>query len=195
MTQGVKRQEIRFCGAGGQGIITAAIILAEAAGVYDGWYVCQTQSYGPEARGGTCKAEVIISATEIDYPKASNPDLLLAMNQSSCDAYFADLKPSGLLVVDATLVKKLPTARVVTIPFTKMARQDLGNEVVATIIALGAVGYLCGSVSLENLEKALLSRVPQGTEGINLQALRLGIDTARHYDILSLPKTSREEEE
>lgn len=91
----MERYEIRLSGSGGQGLIIAGIILAEAAGIYDGKFVCQTQSYGPEARGGASKAEVVISDEEIDYPKAIKPDLLLAMNQKSCDVYFFDLKPSA----------------------------------------------------------------------------------------------------
>ena len=189
------RHEIRFCGSGGQGIITAAIILAEAAGIHEGKHVSQTQSYGPESRGGTCKAEVVISSGEIDYPKASRPDILLAMNQSSCETYFPDLKPDGLLIVDASLVEKVPTSRVVSIPFTRIARQQLGNEVVATIVALGSVGYLCGDISVESLEKALLARVPEGTEEINLRALRAGIEAARKFDLYSLPNTTGDDEE
>ena len=81
----VKRYEIRLAGSGGQGLILAGVILAEAAGIYDGKFVCQTQSYGPEARGGASKAEVVISDEEIDYPKAIRPDVLLAMNQKSLE--------------------------------------------------------------------------------------------------------------
>ena len=101
-----ERFEIRLSGAGGQGLITAALVLAEAAGVYDGKHVSQTQSYGPEARGGSCKAEVVISDRAIDYPKATRLDMLLAMNQASVDLYFKDLRPEGLLVVDQTLVEQ-----------------------------------------------------------------------------------------
>ena len=112
------RYEICFSGSGGQGIITAAIVLAEAVGVYEGKNVCQTQSYGPEARGGTSKAGVIISSEFIDYPNVIKPDLLLAMNQASCDAYFPSLKNEGLLIVDSGLVNQIPTNRDVSIPFT-----------------------------------------------------------------------------
>ncbi len=189
------RLEIRFCGSGGQGIITAALVLAEAAGVYDGKYVCQTQSYGPEARGGNCKAEVVISSREIDYPKASHPVFLLAMNQASCDAYFSDLKPTGLLIVDASLVKKIPTGRAVAIPFTQIARQQIGREVVGNMVALGAVGYLCQAVSQESLEKAVAARVPAGTEDINLRALRAGIEAAKKFDLDTLPEFTMEEDE
>src|SRR5512142_1072470 len=96
-----ERYEIRLSGTGGQGLIIAGIILAEAAGIYDGKYVCQTQSYGPEARGGASKAEVVISDEEIDYPMAIKPDVLLAMSQKACDSYLFDLKPGGTLIVDS----------------------------------------------------------------------------------------------
>jgi len=182
------RQEIRFCGSGGQGIIMAAIVLAEAAGVYDGKHVCQTQSYGPEARGGTCKADVVISSMEIDYPKASSPSLLLAMNQTSCDTYFLDLKPAGLLVVDNTLVREVPTGRVAAIPFTQIARQIIGSEMASNMVALGAFGYLCKAVSMEGLESALMDRVPEGTKELNLKALRAGIEAAKELDLCALPQ-------
>lgn len=175
------RYEIRLSGSGGQGLIVAGIILAEAAGIYDGKYVCQTQSYGPEARGGASKAEVVISDEEIDYPKAIKPDLLLAMNQRSCDAYFFDLKRSGLLVVDASLVKQVPTTKVVAIPFTQIAREKLSNELVANVIALGSIGLLTGVVSLKSLEAAVLARFSKGTRDLNKAALEAGIEAARAY--------------
>lgn len=176
-----QRYEIRLSGSGGQGLIIAGIILAEAAGIYDGKHVCQTQSYGPEARGGSSKAEVVISDEEIDYPKAIKPDLLLAMNQSSCDAFFFDLKPTGVLVVDSTFVKQLPTTRAVTLPFTQIARAELRKEMVANIVALGALVRLTSVVSLNSLEAAVLNRVPRGTEALNRKALELGMEAARHY--------------
>ena len=182
-----ERYEIRFSGSGGQGIITAAIILAEAAGVYEGRYVCQTQSYGPEARGGASKAEVVISKEVIDYPKAIKPDLLLAMNQASYDLFFSDLKPQGLLVVDAELVNQLPEGRSVAIPFTDIARRETGKELVANVVALGAVGYLSKVVSLKNLEAALMARITKGTEAVNQRAFRAGIRAAKKIDLSKLP--------
>jgi len=177
----VERYEVRLSGSGGQGLIIAGIILAEAAGIYDGKFVCQTQSYGPEARGGASKAEVVISDEGIDYPKAIKPDLLLAMNQKSCDVYFFDLKPAGLLIVDSTYVKQLPTTRAVEIPFTQIAREKLGNEMVANVIALGALATLSGVVSLKSLEAAVLARVPPGTEELNRKAVEAGIEAAKTY--------------
>jgi 2-oxoglutarate ferredoxin oxidoreductase subunit gamma len=172
------RYEIRLSGSGGQGLILAAIILAEAAGIHDGKYVCQTQSYGPEARGGASKAEIVISDEQIDYPKAIKPDLLLAMNQKSCDSYFFDLKPAGMLIVDSTFVKQLPTTMAISIPFTRIAREKLGKEQGANIIALSTLVALCGAVSLSSLEAAVKSRTPKGTEEFNKKALELGIECA-----------------
>ncbi len=189
------RYEIRFAGSGGQGIIMAAIVLAEAAGVYDGKYVCQTQSYGPEARGGNSRAEVVISKAGIDYPKAVQPDLLLAMNQGAFDANFPDLKSEGLLVVDASLVDQVPTGRVVAIPFTQIARKDVGKEFAANIVALGAVAYLTQVVSLKSLEKALAARVPEKTEKMNRKALHAGVKAARKVDLSALPHFVNPEDE
>lgn len=183
------RYEIRFSGSGGQGIITAAVVMADAVGSYDGMNVAQTQSYGPEARGGKSKAELVISRGVIDYPKALQVDLLLAMTQAACDAYFYETKVDGLLVVDSTFVEQIPTSRAVAIPFTQIARRDIGRELVANMVALGAVGYLSKQVDLKNLEKALLSRVPKGTENMNSDALHAGIAEARKVDLNSLPRS------
>jgi len=189
------RYEIRFSGSGGQGLITAAVVFAEAVGVYDGKYVCQTQSYGPEARGGKSKAEVVISDQPIDYPKALELDLLLAMNQAACDAYFFDIKANGLLVVDSSLVEQYPTSRIITIPFTQIAREEIGRELVANMVALGTIGFLSGRVDLANLEKALLARVPKGTEEMNSQALQRGIEEAGKIDIQGLPRAVMSEDD
>ncbi len=194
-TQQKKRYEMRLSGSGGQGLITAAVIFAEAVGVYDGKYVCQTQSYGPEARGGKSKAEVVISDHPIDYPKARRLDLLLAMNQAACDAYYRDLNPDGLLVVDSSLVEQYPTNRVIAIPFTRIAREQLGKEMVANMVALGAVGLLSGQVISNSLEKALLARVPPGTEELNRAALHRGMDEAAKINLDALPRTILHDEE
>jgi 2-oxoglutarate ferredoxin oxidoreductase subunit gamma len=176
-------------------LITAAVIFAEAVGVYNGQYVCQTQSYGPEARGGRSKAEVVVSDEPIDYPKALELDLLLAMNQQACDAYFYDLQPNGLLVVDSGLVEQFPTSRIIAVPFTEIARDEIGRELVANMVALGTVGVLSGLVSIENLEKALLARVPRGTEEINKKALSRGIEEANKVSLDSLPRAVMSDED
>lgn len=188
------RYEIRLAGSGGQGLILAGIILAEAAGIYDGKFVCQTQSYGPEARGGASKAEVVISDAEIDYPKAIQPDVLLAMNQKSLDVFLSDLKPGGLLLVDADLVSEFPASRAVALPFTRIAR-ELGRVMAANIVALGALAQLTGAVSLESLTAAVLARVPKGTEDLNRQALAAGVAAAKEGGTVSLPEEPGEQSE
>ncbi|RUM36139.1 MAG: 2-oxoacid:ferredoxin oxidoreductase subunit gamma [Desulfobulbus sp.] len=190
-----ERYEIRFSGSGGQGLITAAVVFAEAVGVYDGKHVCQTQSYGPEARGGKSKAEVVVSRSPIDYPKALELDLLLAMNQAACDAYFYDLKPNGILVIDSGLVEQQPTSRIIAIPFTQIAKEEIGRELVANMVALGAIGLLSGQVDLENLEKALLARVPKGTEEMNSKALKRGIEEAGKIKLDDLPRSVMSEDD
>ena len=176
-----KRLEIRLAGSGGQGLILAGVILAEAAGIHDKIYVAQTQSYGPEARGGASKSEVVISDEEIDYPKAVKPDILLCMNQTACDAYIFDVKLEGSVIVDAGLVRHLVTTRAVALPFTKIAREQLGREMMANIVALGALATLTGVVSPKSLEAAILARVPPGTGDLNKKALQAGIKAAKAY--------------
>jgi 2-oxoglutarate ferredoxin oxidoreductase subunit gamma len=173
--------EIRLAGSGGQGLIMAGMILAEAVGIHEGKFVTQTQSYGPEARGGASKSEVVISNEEIDYPQAVKPDILLCMNQTACDTYIFDVKPGGTLIVDSSLVHHLPTTRAIGLPFTKIAREEVGREMMANIVALAAVATLTGMVSRQSLEAAVLARVPKGTEALNRQALEAGVKAAQHY--------------
>ncbi len=173
--------EIRLSGTGGQGLILAGVILAEAAAIYDKKNAVQTQSYGPEARGGASKSEVIISDGEILYPKTTRLDYLLALNQESCDRYAKDLKEDGLLLVDKEAVDHLPPANVVALPLIKTAREEVGKVMTTNIVSLGALVGLSGIVSRESLKKAVLTRVPRGTEGLNLKALELGFKLAEKY--------------
>jgi len=191
----VDRFEIRLSGSGGQGIILASIILAEAAGIFEGYHVSQTQSYGPEARGGKCKAEVVISSKQIDYPKAVQLDMMLAMNQASCDAYYYDFKPNGLLLVDSGLVEQVPTSRVVELPFTNIARKVAGKALFANIVALGVLAHLCPILSINSLESALAARVPKGTKKLNTKALQAGIKAAEEFDLENLPRSIIPDEE
>lgn len=168
--------EFRLSGSGGQGLILAGIILAEAA-IGDGKEAVQSQSYGPEARGGSSKSEVIISDKTIYYPKVEKPDFLLAMTQEALAKYSVDLNQDSILVVDSTFVKEVLAQfkKVYSIPITQMAKEELGRDLFANIIALGIVAKLTKAVSLKALEQAVLARVPKGTEKMNKQALELGI--------------------
>jgi 2-oxoglutarate ferredoxin oxidoreductase subunit gamma len=173
------RWEAVVAGSGGQGIITAGIILAEAA-VLAGLNAVQTQSYGPESRGGASRAEVVLSNDEIDYPKTTRPDALLAMTSEAARKYAGRLKEGGLLIVDEDLVEDIPDGsyRIVRIPITRIA-QELGREIVANIVALGALVALTEAVAVDALEEAVLARVPKGTANLNRQAVHRGIDAGR----------------
>ena len=174
------RREIRLSGFGGQGLILAGIILAEA-GMSDGHQVVQTQSYGPEARGGASKSEVVISSEAIDYPKVTSPDVVLVMSDVACQRYACTVQQGGTLIVDSGLVKDVPPApgQLYSVPITDVAKQATGRAITANIVALGVVNTIAGIVSPEALEKAVLSRVPKGTEELNLKALRAGIEAAK----------------
>jgi len=174
------RYELRFSGAGGQGLITAGIIMAKAASIYEGREAVQSQSYGPEARGGASKSEVIISDTIIDYPKITKCDALLAMTQEACTKYSTDLKEGGVLLYDSDLVTKLPEGNFKKVGFNiiNTAKNDVGREIVANIVALGAMVALTGQVSRENAEKAVLSSVPEAFIELNRKAFSMGYERA-----------------
>ncbi|MCB2188638.1 MAG: 2-oxoacid:acceptor oxidoreductase family protein [Deltaproteobacteria bacterium] len=175
------RHEIRLAGSGGQGLILAGLILAEAAGLYDNREVAMVQSYGPEARGGASKAEVIISSHPIDYPLCTRVDVFLALTQEAADSYGWDLKPEAQIIVDTDLVSHPPSSRAMALPFTATARDKLKKPMVANVVALGAICELTGVVSRRSLERALLARVPAGTEALNKKALSLGVKMVRDY--------------
>ena len=165
------RVEVRLAGEGGQGLILAGVILAEAAAVHDGLNATQTQSYGPEARGGASKSEVVISSEEIDYPKVIEADYLLAMSQEACDRYVGNLKRDGTLIVDTVHVRRLPLGRAaVQAPISQLAEE-----------ALGVLVGLTGLVSRRALEAAVQARAPKGTEELNAKALAAGFEWAERH--------------
>jgi 2-oxoglutarate ferredoxin oxidoreductase subunit gamma len=175
------RYEVRLSGEGGQGLVLAGKVLAEAAAIYDDMNATQSQSYGPEARGGASRSEVIISDDDIDYPKAVQIDLLLALTQESVNRYTKDLKAEGILLVDEEAVTELPEGgfRVYKVPIIRIAREQVGRALVANIVALGIITELAEVVSQEAVESAILARVPKGTEELNLSAFKAGIAAAK----------------
>jgi 2-oxoglutarate ferredoxin oxidoreductase subunit gamma len=175
------RYELRLSGEGGQGLVLAGKILAEAAAIYDDRNATQSQSYGPEARGGASKSDVIISDGEIDYPKTENVDLLLALTQEALNKYLCELRPQGTLVVDSDSVIEVPAGewRVIRYPFVRLAREKLGKSVVANIVALGLIVRVSRAVTEEAAEQAILARVPKGTEDLNRRAFHLGLELAQ----------------
>jgi len=173
------RYEIRLAGSGGQGIILMGIILAKAIGLYEGYYVTQTQSYGPEARGGASKAEIVVSDEEIDYPKVIKPNLFLAMNQKAFDNFITDVDRDGIVIIDSTNVDLIPVMSTFDIPFSRLGREKFGREIMANIIALGAITEITDMVSQESMKEAVLESIPKGTEEMNLKALDVGIEAGK----------------
>lgn len=167
------RVEIILGGYGGQGIILSGIILG-MAGIYDNKEVTQVQSYGPEARGGACKAEVIISDKPIYYPFAQKVDILLAMSQEALNKYISRLKPNGILIVDSDLVKEVPFKPVHNTPATDLAIKKLKRRIVANMVMLGSIARITKVVSRQALERAMRENVPKGTEKLNINAMKLG---------------------
>ncbi|MCL4458431.1 MAG: 2-oxoacid:acceptor oxidoreductase family protein [Chloroflexi bacterium] len=173
--QMASRYEVQLVGIGGQGLAMSGLILAEAA-IHEGKHVIQTEVHGVSSRGGPSRAEVIISDEEIDYPAVSRPDVLLALTQRECNRYVSNLKEGGVLIVDSTNVRNVAEINglVYALPLTALARDRLGQPMVANMVALGVIASLTWIVSLQALEKAIRSRVPSAAQEINIQALHVG---------------------
>jgi 2-oxoglutarate ferredoxin oxidoreductase subunit gamma len=177
-----KSYEIRLSGSGGQGLILAGIILARAA-VIDKHKVTQTQSYGPESRGGYSRADVIISDREIFFPEATNFNCLLALTQEACDKYLFDLRETGILIIDTTFVKNLALAADNTyeLPFTEIAMEKLGSPISTNVLSLAFLVKVTGIVSEKALETSLRETVKPAFVDLNLKAMNLGFDLAKNY--------------
>lgn len=184
----IERYEVRLSGAGGQGLVTAGMILAYAA-ILDGKNAVQTQVYGPESRGGACRSEVIISDIDIDYPQVTFPDLCLVMSQESYDRFGDDIKPGGTLVVDNTQIEEKGDPvdiRVFSCPITEVTRSKLGKTIVANMVALTVLNEVVGLVSSESLLQAILNRVPEKYADLNKQAFELGKEIAKGFPTMNI---------
>lgn len=173
-----KRTEIRLAGEGGQGMILAGIILAEAAAIYDGKQVTQTQSYGPEARGGASRSEVVIADGEIDHPEVLSPDVVVALSQEAYKKFGRTVKATGLLIVDEDRVETSADFNGIKIPVARIAHETTGKAITANTVALGVLVGLTNLVSRAAIEKAVLARAPKGTEEMNRKALQAGFASA-----------------
>jgi 2-oxoglutarate ferredoxin oxidoreductase subunit gamma len=178
-TTGGAEYGVRLAGAGGQGIVLAGLLLAEAA-VSAGKNVTHAQAYGPESRGGASKAEVIVSDGEIDYPCADRVDLLLALTQEAYERFVREVKPGGILVVDSARVSMGSAADIASysLPILATARQVLGSTVGANLVALGAVVALSALVDPDAVERAMARRRPGGSVEPAVRAFRAGLELA-----------------
>ena len=176
------RTEIRIGGFGGQGVILAGIILGKAASIFDENEAVQTQSYGPEARGGASKCEVVVSDSKIDYPKVESPDIFIAMSNEALIKYIVDLKDEGTLIVDpgTTDIEDVRefidqhNIKVYEAPATKTANDEIGLKIVANIVMVGAITKITGVISENAAIEAIKDSVPAGTEEKNINAFEAG---------------------
>ena len=175
----MSKMELRLAGSGGQGVILASVILAEAA-VQSGKYTAQSQSYGPEARGGACKAETLIADAPIGFTKVQQPSFLMALTQKALDTYSPALPEDCLVLIDESLTppEHLSGHRVLCLPILRTAKETVGRAQTANVLAVGCINELLGITDLETIKKATLLHVPQGTEEINLRALSEGVKLA-----------------
>ena len=178
----MSRYEVRIGGFGGQGVVTMAVVMGETASLHDKKYVVQTQSYGPEARGGASKSEVVISAEEVDYPKVLAPDVFIAMSRAAYLEYKDGLKENGVLIVDEDLVEiegELPDGvKIYKIPATRIADEEVGTKQATNVVMLGAFVVITGAVSEKGLRARIVERWPRFKE-TNLKALELGMKAAK----------------
>jgi len=173
-----EKTEVRLAGFGGQGIVLAGSILGKAAALHQGLNAVFTQSYGPEARGGACSADVVMSTGPIYYPKVSAPHILVLMSEDARNTYGGVLREGATLIVDQDLVNldQAPAGcRLLKVRATRIA-EKLGRTIVANIVMLGFLTAVTGVVTYEAMEKSLLASIPPGTEDLNLNALKSGFE-------------------
>ena len=183
--------ELRVAGFGGQGVILAAMIIGKAASIFQDGYATLTQSFGPEARGSACSAQVILSDQPVLYPYLTKPDILIAMSQDAYTRFAPELKPNGILLIEKDLVRisQLPVGmKVFGIPATRLAEQ-IGRRLVLNIIMVGFFGAATGLIEPDALRKAVVDSVPPGTETLNLRAF----DSGYEYGLSNLHGVAVEE--
>jgi 2-oxoglutarate ferredoxin oxidoreductase subunit gamma len=170
--------EIRIAGFGGQGVILSAIVIGKAGCIYQDGYSTMTQSFGPEARGGACSAQVILSDSPVLYPYVSRPDILIVMSQEAYTLFSPQLKDNGILIIEEDLVRigELPPGvRVYSIPATRIA-EELGKKMVLNIVMVGFFGAVSQVLDPDALRKAVAASVPEAYRELNLKAFDRGFD-------------------
>jgi 2-oxoglutarate ferredoxin oxidoreductase subunit gamma len=173
------RREIRISGQGGQGVITLGLIFGRASSLYDNKNVIMTEAYGPEQTGGFAQTDLIISDEEIEYPMVNSPDILVVLSKEGWEMNGKKIKKDGKIIYEDFMVNPSASSNEkYGIPALNKAN-EMGKKVVMNVIMMGALQEITNLVSKEALEKALLERVPKGTEELNLQALKAGYELAR----------------
>ena len=174
------KKEIRICGFGGQGVILSGFIIGKAATVFMNYNAVQSQSYGPEARGGAARSEVIISDEKIGYPRPTGVDLLVAMSQESFDTYRNDLNKDTKIVIDPDLVPKHDIGRPLYRVQAQKIAEELGNKIVTNIVMVGASMAIFGLLNEEAVKKAVLDSVPKRFLELNEKAYQKGVEAGKN---------------
>jgi len=177
--QELQRFEIRFSGLGGQGIITLGKVMGQGLALGHGYNVTQTQSYGPEARGGSSKCDLVVSSKPISYPKAESLDVLVALSQEACNTYYPYLKPGGVLVIESDLVNQPPTNQFLGLPYTSLAKDKVGIAQAMNTVVLGSLSLLLPFIHQSTMRKSLESVLPEKIRAINTKAFNLGYRLAK----------------
>ena len=178
----MERYRIVYSGSGGQGVVTASIIVAEAAVLFEGLNAVQSQSYGPEARGGATRADVIISDRAIRFPKVNQPNVLISLTQEAYNRFSGTIRPGGLLLTDSHFVKpeRKVDARQVPLGMYRAVMDGIGKPVVFNICTLGALIGLTHVISQESILKVLETKIPPGFLGMNIKAFEIGMQLAQN---------------
>jgi 2-oxoglutarate ferredoxin oxidoreductase subunit gamma len=179
----MERCRMVFSGSGGQGVITAAIILAEAAVLHDNLTAVQSQAYGPEARGGATRSDVIISDTTINYPKVVQPNVLVCLTQEAYNKFYTIIRPGGLLITDSRYVKtqRKADAKQRELPIYATVMEEIGKPIVFNICMLGTLLALTDVVQPESVIKVIKTRIPEGFLDLNQKALDIGLKLGETY--------------
>ena len=177
----MKRCRMVFSGSGGQGVITAAIVLAEAAVLQENKTAVQTQAYGAAARGGATRSDVIISDEVINFPKVIQPNVLICLTQEAYSKFYTIIRPGGLLITDSRFVAlhKKVDARQCELPLYRTVMEEIGKPIVFNICMLGAVIGLTEVVQADSIMKTLETRIPADFLDMNRKALELGLALAK----------------
>jgi len=177
--EGRMRKEIRICGIGGQGVLLAGLILGKASSVYMDYHAVESEAFGPEARGGSVRSEVIISKDKIDYHRSLAVDLLVLMAEKSWDSCFIDFKKDTKVLLDPDLVTKNPRlGQVYPVRAQKIA-ENLGNKIVTNIVMVGAITAIFGLLDESAVMSAVLDVVPPAYKELNLSAFQQGLSEAK----------------
>jgi len=173
----MNRAEIKVAGFGGQGVILAGIILGKAASIYDNKHATMIQSFGPEARGSACAAQVMIDKNPIAYPYIKHPSILVAFNQDAYNLFAHELAEDGILIYEEDIVHlgdlHPASTRTFAVPATRIA-EEIGRTLVQNIVMVGAFAGIVDLISFEAVEKAVRDSIPRGTEELNMKALERG---------------------